>query len=165
MYPSSSWQPPRILFRAVFSLICSCSSSLPASSSSLVSLKSDEKLLDQLSAGKNLLITGWSSANSAISPLRWVAATVVPVIVVSWGHQVWILKEHCYLSFADQLKFSEAFSFYFWFPPRACCGFCPLPCPLQLLPEVTTVNITNCNKSGILGTIKTSLPPVSSPSS
>merc|ERR1712013_725842 len=34
--------------------------------------------------GKNLLITGWSSA---ISPLRWVAATVVPVIVVSWGHQ------------------------------------------------------------------------------
>merc|ERR1711872_682837 len=37
--------------------------------------------------GKNLLITGWSSANSAISPLRWVAATVVPVIVVSWGHQ------------------------------------------------------------------------------
>ena len=46
------------------------------------------KIGDQLSVGKNLLITGWSSANSAISPLRWVAATVVPVIVVSWGHQV-----------------------------------------------------------------------------
>merc|ERR1711962_1883730 len=29
----------------------------------------------------------------------------------------------------------EAFSLYLWLPPRACCGFRPLPCPLQLLLE------------------------------
>jgi len=40
-----------------------------------------------LFTAKNVLFTGWSSANSAISPLRWVSATVVPVIAVSWGHQ------------------------------------------------------------------------------
>jgi len=36
--------------------------------------------------GKNLLFSGWSSASAAATPLRWVSATVVPVIVVSWGH-------------------------------------------------------------------------------
>merc|ERR1712037_539745 len=37
--------------------------------------------------GKNLLFSGWTAANASITPLRWVSATVVPVIVVSWGHQ------------------------------------------------------------------------------
>merc|ERR1719187_1879393 len=36
--------------------------------------------------GKNLVFSDWSSASAATTPLRWVSATVVPVIVVSWGH-------------------------------------------------------------------------------
>jgi hypothetical protein len=37
--------------------------------------------------GKNLIFSGWDSSSSATTPLRWVSATVVPVIAVSWGHQ------------------------------------------------------------------------------
>jgi len=36
--------------------------------------------------GKNLFISGWTADHANITPLRWVSATVVPVIVVSWGH-------------------------------------------------------------------------------
>ena len=36
--------------------------------------------------GKNLFISGWTAEQANITPLRWVSATVVPVIVVSWGH-------------------------------------------------------------------------------
>jgi len=36
--------------------------------------------------GKNLLISGWTAEQANITPLRWVSATVVPVLVVSWGH-------------------------------------------------------------------------------
>ena len=36
---------------------------------------------------KNLFITGFSSDTHSSTPLRWVSATVVPVIVVSWGHK------------------------------------------------------------------------------
>merc|ERR1711928_278366 len=36
--------------------------------------------------GKNLSISGWTAEQANITPLRWVSATVVPVIVVSWGH-------------------------------------------------------------------------------
>jgi len=35
---------------------------------------------------KNLLTGGWTAAEAQITPLRWISATVVPVIVVSWGH-------------------------------------------------------------------------------
>jgi len=35
---------------------------------------------------KNLVTGGWTAAEAQISPLRWISATVVPVIVVSWGH-------------------------------------------------------------------------------
>jgi len=37
--------------------------------------------------GKNLLFSGWTATNASISPLRWVSATVVPVLIVSAGHQ------------------------------------------------------------------------------
>eukprot|EP00092_Neocalanus_flemingeri_P022757 GFUD01024677.1.p1 GENE.GFUD01024677.1~~GFUD01024677.1.p1 ORF type:complete len:333 (+),score=67.76 GFUD01024677.1:203-1201(+) len=36
--------------------------------------------------GKNLFISGWTADHANITPLRWVSSTVVPVIVVSWGH-------------------------------------------------------------------------------
>jgi len=36
--------------------------------------------------GKNLFFSGWSSEHASTTPLRWISATVVPVIVVSWGH-------------------------------------------------------------------------------
>jgi len=36
--------------------------------------------------GKNLFISGWTAEQANITPLRWVSATVVPVIIVSWGH-------------------------------------------------------------------------------
>jgi len=36
--------------------------------------------------GKNLLFSGWTAEHSSTTPLRWISATVVPVIVVSWGH-------------------------------------------------------------------------------
>jgi len=36
---------------------------------------------------KNLLVSGWTAENANITPFRWVSATVVPVIVVSWGHK------------------------------------------------------------------------------
>jgi len=36
--------------------------------------------------GKNLFISGWTAEQANITPLRWISATVVPVIVVSWGH-------------------------------------------------------------------------------
>jgi len=35
---------------------------------------------------KNLITGGWTAAETQITPLRWISATVVPVIVVSWGH-------------------------------------------------------------------------------
>jgi len=35
---------------------------------------------------KNLVTGGWTAAEAQITPLRWISATVVPVIVVSWGH-------------------------------------------------------------------------------
>merc|ERR1739845_78023 len=35
---------------------------------------------------KNLLFSGWTAEYANITPLRWVSATVVPVIVVTWGH-------------------------------------------------------------------------------
>ena len=35
---------------------------------------------------KNLFITGWTSSGASITPLRWISATVVSLIVVSWGH-------------------------------------------------------------------------------
>jgi len=35
---------------------------------------------------KSLLLSGWTATRMTISPLRWVTATLVPVIVVSWGH-------------------------------------------------------------------------------
>jgi uncharacterized protein (TIGR00297 family) len=35
---------------------------------------------------KNLVTGGWTAAETQITPLRWISATVVPVIVVSWGH-------------------------------------------------------------------------------
>jgi len=35
---------------------------------------------------KNLFYSGWTAETATITPLRWVSATVVPVIVVSWGH-------------------------------------------------------------------------------
>jgi len=36
--------------------------------------------------GKNVLFSGWTSENVSTTPLRWISATIVPVIVVSWGH-------------------------------------------------------------------------------
>eukprot|EP00092_Neocalanus_flemingeri_P022758 GFUD01024678.1.p1 GENE.GFUD01024678.1~~GFUD01024678.1.p1 ORF type:complete len:333 (-),score=77.03 GFUD01024678.1:69-1067(-) len=36
--------------------------------------------------GKNLFFSGWTADHANITPLRWVSSTVVPVIVVSWGH-------------------------------------------------------------------------------
>jgi len=35
---------------------------------------------------KNVFVSGWTADSVTISPLRWVSATVIPVIVVSWGH-------------------------------------------------------------------------------
>jgi len=35
---------------------------------------------------KNFFITGWTSSGASITPLRWISATVVSLIVVSWGH-------------------------------------------------------------------------------
>jgi len=35
---------------------------------------------------KNLFYSGWTADKESITPLRWISATVVPVIVVSWGH-------------------------------------------------------------------------------
>jgi len=35
---------------------------------------------------KSLLITGWTAEHSSTSPLRWVSATVIPVMVATWGH-------------------------------------------------------------------------------
>jgi len=35
---------------------------------------------------KNFFITGWTSSGASITPLRWISATVISVIVVSWGH-------------------------------------------------------------------------------
>lgn len=35
---------------------------------------------------KSLFITGWTSEHSSTSPLRWVSATVIPVMVATWGH-------------------------------------------------------------------------------
>jgi len=35
---------------------------------------------------KNLFYSGWTAGDATIAPLRWVSATLVPVIVVSWGH-------------------------------------------------------------------------------
>eukprot|EP00092_Neocalanus_flemingeri_P003005 GFUD01003214.1.p1 GENE.GFUD01003214.1~~GFUD01003214.1.p1 ORF type:complete len:333 (+),score=66.80 GFUD01003214.1:86-1084(+) len=36
--------------------------------------------------GKNLFFSGWTADHATITPLRWLASTMVPVIVVSWGH-------------------------------------------------------------------------------
>jgi len=36
--------------------------------------------------GKNLFFSGWTAEHSSTTPLRWISATVVPVIVVTWGH-------------------------------------------------------------------------------
>jgi len=35
---------------------------------------------------KNLFTGGWTASEANITPLRWISATVVPVIIVSWGH-------------------------------------------------------------------------------
>jgi len=35
---------------------------------------------------KNLFFSGFTAGSLSISPFRWVSATVVPVIVISWGH-------------------------------------------------------------------------------
>jgi len=36
--------------------------------------------------GKNLFISGWTAEQANITPLRWISATVVSVVAVSWGH-------------------------------------------------------------------------------
>jgi len=36
---------------------------------------------------KNLFTGGWTASDANITPLRWVSSTVVPVIMVSWGHE------------------------------------------------------------------------------
>merc|ERR1712112_619146 len=35
---------------------------------------------------KNIVTGGWTASDANITPLRWISSTVVPVIVVSWGH-------------------------------------------------------------------------------
>ena len=35
---------------------------------------------------KNVLFSGWTADRLTITPFRWVAATLVPVISSSWGH-------------------------------------------------------------------------------
>jgi len=35
---------------------------------------------------KNLLYSGWTSTLGSTTPIRWVSATVLPVLIVSWGH-------------------------------------------------------------------------------
>merc|ERR1712055_921030 len=35
---------------------------------------------------KNIVTGGWTASEANITPLRWISATVVPVIIVSWGH-------------------------------------------------------------------------------
>ena len=35
---------------------------------------------------KNVLISGWTADKLTVTPFRWVAATLVPVISASWGH-------------------------------------------------------------------------------
>merc|ERR1712002_1309825 len=35
---------------------------------------------------KNIITGGWTASDANITPLRWISSTVVPVIVVSWGH-------------------------------------------------------------------------------
>jgi len=35
---------------------------------------------------KNLVTGSWTASEANITPLRWISATVVPVIVVIWGH-------------------------------------------------------------------------------
>ncbi|XP_023321965.1 transmembrane protein 19 [Eurytemora carolleeae] len=57
-------------------------------SSALLSLVSLVFVICSLFAfvGKNLVIGGWTADTSQISPLRWVIATAVSVIVVTYGH-------------------------------------------------------------------------------
>ena len=35
---------------------------------------------------KNVLFSGWTADRLSITPFRWVAATLVPVMSASWGH-------------------------------------------------------------------------------
>jgi len=58
-------------------------------SSALLSLVSLAFVICSLFAfiGKNLVIGGWTADSSQISPLRWVSATALSVIVVSYGHK------------------------------------------------------------------------------
>ena len=35
---------------------------------------------------KNVMFSGWTADGLTITPFRWVAATLVPVISASWGH-------------------------------------------------------------------------------
>lgn len=35
---------------------------------------------------KSILFTGWTHDRQKISPLRWAVSTVIPVLVVTWGH-------------------------------------------------------------------------------
>jgi len=35
---------------------------------------------------KNIFISGWTAEEANITPFRWISATVVPIVVMSWGH-------------------------------------------------------------------------------
>jgi len=35
---------------------------------------------------KNIFISGWTAEQANITPFRWISATVVPIVVMSWGH-------------------------------------------------------------------------------
>jgi len=35
---------------------------------------------------KNLFLSGWTADSVSITPLRWISSTIIPVVVVSWGH-------------------------------------------------------------------------------